>query len=245
MGGVGCGKTTSILTIPSDQKALLIDFDGKSDTIKRLKPKNVFIADLYVSPSNYRDRFDKLNAIVDGLENSSQNFEWVFFDSLSTHFKLLGYNSHDYIKGGAAYKLNYDKQDWVKDQFWRTILRTFGAVENTVLIAHEGARMDAEGNSTILPLSIKSLSEEAPTRFQNFFHATTRGGGDDIAYVWETRPSGMYQCNTAISDLPFIVPNHFDFILKTNWSGGKSLDEMVISYEKNHKRKLTKWKITN
>lgn len=240
IGGPGGGKSATSLTIPTNHSAIHLDFDGKTEHIKAASPDNVSIVDLIVS----EERSQEIKLITDKIMVAKQEGKipqnWIFLDSLTSIFQLYSYEAHRILPGNK-YKLNYDKQDYVKAEIWKMLLKCFGLFEFTVLTAHESARQDVEGNTIIQPLAVKQLSEGLAGRFQNFFHATNKGGGDDVVYVWETRPSGIYQCNTAIPSLPYIVPNHFDLILSTNWEEAKNVKEAVDSYQKRTGRKITRW----
>jgi hypothetical protein len=243
IGGPGGGKSATSLTIPSDHSAIHLDFDGKTEHIKAASPDNVSIVDLVVNSDDAQKQALIVEQILKAKQEGRIKQNWIFLDSLTSIFQLYSYEAHRTL-GGSPYRLNYDKQDYVKGTFWKTLLKCFGLFEYTVLTAHETARQDVEGNTIIQPLAVKQLSEGLAGRFQNFFHATNKGGGDEVVYVWETRPSGIYQCNTAIPNLPYVVPNHFDLILSTKWEEVPDVKTAVKLYQERTGRKLTRWDAT-
>ncbi len=246
VGRFGGGKTFSTLTVPLDQKALLLDFDGKAENVKREKPPNVDIASLEVSPTSFGTVMPMYESIVEQFVNKELSYEWVFIDSFTTLGDGYGYQSHGYIKGENQYKLNWDKQDWIKDRIWRSLLKIFSSVKYTVVFAHEQSRSTPEGDTAIMPLAFKQLSEKLPTRFQNYWTTRLFGEGDNISYMWQTRPAGIYDSTTSIRDLPNLVPQDFGLVFNTDWSqftGPTRLEDAVKNYEKTTGRKVSRWRV--
>lgn len=242
-GPTGVGKTFTAGTIPAKDEGLYLDFDDKSALLQTSEHDNLKIVDVKFSRDRYRENSAVIQVIMDSLVDGElkDKYQWGFLDGLSGMYNTYCHVSFDQVKG-SAFSMNYDRMDFADDKVWRLIERFMGVMKYTVLYAHEDYRQGKDSVMKVLPLARKSLSEAIPGRFQEVYHATTKGSGDEITYHWETRPMDVYHCNSLIPGLPYLVPNNFGLLLGTDWTKNKEMKEVVEEHEKVRKAQVTKWK---
>lgn len=242
-GPTGVGKTFTAGTIPDEDEGLYLDFDDKSALLQTKEHDNLKIVDVKFSRDRYRENSAVLQLIMDSLVDGELKgkYQWGFLDGLSGMYDTYCHMSFDRVKG-SAFSMNFDRMDFADDKVWRLIERFMGVMKYTVLYAHEDYRQGKDSVMKVLPLARKALSEAIPGRFQEVYHATNKGSGDEITYHWETRPMDVYHCNSLIPGLPYLVPNNFGLLLGTDWTKGKDIKEVVEEHEKDGKNKVTKWR---
>ena len=207
MGISGCGKTFSLSTFDPSWKGLFLDFDDKADMLYPLfESGRIDRIDLRLSSENYVANYNKIKNVKLDLLNNIDKYMFSSIDSLTTLYPTLARMSLN-ILGGKS--VTWDHMNWIDGEFWDLLSRLVGTIPYVVLTAHDDIRGDSDATMKVVPLARKALSNSIPGRFKENYHAVTFGGGDEVCYMWHTRPSGIYGGNTLIPDLPFEVPNNF------------------------------------
>ena len=244
LGFPGVGKTIALRTIPSEDKALLLDFDNKGECLKKeIDSGQILRIDLAYSTKTFKEMYAKLKDILISLRNRPGEFQWVQPDSLTNLYALLDQIG---LSKFPAQQNVWDKFAWIDKEFWDIIYTCVGAARNTILSCHMDYKGDETGvGAQVLPVARKAISQVLAAKFKESYHAVTYGEGDDIKYGWETKPTGPFGCNSLIPDVPFQVPNHYDLLISTNWSSLKGVKdpvkEAISKYEARTKRKVTNW----
>jgi len=240
-GPTGGGKTTSVTTIPDNEKGLLMDFDGKSHIVTALAPKKIDIINLKFDRNEYKNQAALIEALHSQAIELGKTYQWCFVDGLTNLYSLAAMLSHDNVNGKNRTKITFDKMDWIDGWIWERLHRLSAAFQNLVLYAHEDYRESESGMARVLPLCRKALSASMPGNFQEVYHATTAGLGDDITHFWLTKAEETYGNTSSIMELPHKVPNNFDLVTTTDWTSVKNVGDAITKWEGKTKKKITRW----
>ena len=243
VGPTGSGKTYSKTTIPNDDLGLDLDHDGKNSVVRKRRPEGIDVVGLKYDINAYDKQLATVNAVYDNTATLAEKYQWCFVDGLTNFYALGCRAAHDNVGGGNKFKLNFDKMDYVDDWVWRRLQRFMVCFKYFVLFAHEDYRDVKDGTTRILPLCRKRLSHEMARNFQEVYHATPIGFGDDITYAWMTRSEENCGNTSGIIDLPHTVPNNFAFILGVDWEKVGGVEEAIGGWRKKG-NDLTGWKLS-
>lgn len=233
VGNFGTGKTFSCRTIPKDQSVLHFDFDGKTvrliEEIEKQERDNYTFVQIPWDITDAKASGDKLTYAMKKIKaqksESSEPFiyDWIILDTLSSLFNIYAQVSHTSMKGENKFNLNFDKQGFVRDRVWRVLQTCMSCAKYTILFAHPDVRDNYDGTSRVMPASYKSLSENIPTVFNNYFHSLIEGEGTNKQYIWLTQSEGItasiaYAATCDIDGVPDRVPQDWNKLINTDWN---------------------------
>jgi len=240
MGIPGSGKTYAAGTFDPSWKGLFLDIDDKADALQEhINSGSITRIDLRYSPDRCSMLYNKIQDIKLDLKTSIDKYQFGYVDSLSTLYPIFESASLRTLGGKTV---TWDHMKWIDKEIWDFLYRIVGTIPYLVLTAHEDIRGDSDATMKVVPFARKALSNAIPGRFKEIYHATTVNDGENVCYVWETRPSGIYGSNTLIPGLPFQVPNNFGLLLSTNWRKVGDVDGAIKKYKEATGLEVTKWK---
>lgn len=221
-GASGSGKTYSAVTFPNP---IVADFDGGLTSLKATRPDIVtipFYSDAFIRSKGVNRR-DYFKAFLEQEAVKLTREQTLIVDSWTTlqiAFDIQTEKEPVYTKGGSVDEFAFwgRKKDWSRD-----ICQALLALScNVVVTFHEQQQRDSAGNPTtkLEPVMQGSWSQQLPIFFSDWFRqsATTErkklADGTEVAgatlYQWQTKPNSIANCKSRLSNLPALVPAHFD-----------------------------------
>ena len=197
LGPSGSGKTQSSITLPllEGKPILLIDFDGRSETV--IGEPNVNVLRLYEEDPKSPRAWDDAEALRKELWALARKGDFPYSGVIEDGLSAMGNIAMNSALvtdakrglGGAPAMQHYIPQIYY--------LKThIGAMRNLpchyVLNAHIDVFTDEEGGMRLLPKVTKSLRTELPSWFNETYRTHSENVKGETHYYWTTSGTGLY-----------------------------------------------------
>lgn len=220
-GDAGMGKTFALRTLPPSMlPAVMVDLDRGSRALVGAFPDGAFqvaLINTHETSRNGRTKaigYDEAKKAVTAAANMEPRPRTLILDSMTRLYGCI----LDYVMERANRGENDPPQlqDYgVASRLTIKFMEACIALNmNLIFIAHERAyASEVTGIEKGVPALTGQLGDIIPRYFDEIWHATVKGRGDQREYLWETAPTGKYIARSRLG-LDSVVPQNFESVLK-------------------------------